>query len=1623
MFTHSFRFLMAAGLMLAACGGDLSHSNPYDSAAPLEKQAKGSLSGSVALAGESDHAQVTVELQNATRTYTAVSHNDGSFKITGVVPGSYALRFSARSFEPVETALVLNLGEALTVTPRTLAPKRAAVRGSARIEAVADGKAVLQGGVTVQLARVASARGNRSAPYRSYDEGIGAAPSYSAVSGSDGQYEVPGVPAGTYALTASNAQGLGLGLGDVVVTGEEEAVTAPDAVLRPLTGFFDIEAGGALNPAFTSSAAVTLRLAGFNAAQMAYAVTTAPACAVGAPTVYAALRDVTLRGEGENMVCVQFFSEAGEKTSVLTRRIYLDTTPPAAAYVRLDGGAAASTDVLGRVTLGVAAADAGSGLRTMKVANAAGTGCVSELAAAAAEPYVALKAWVLAAPAGEDVRHVCVSLGDATGNWSSPVSTSILWDPVGPSAGPVVIEGGAPFTRTPRVKVALAAAGATAMQLTDDGTFAGRPWEPYRAQTEWIFSGIQGSHTLTVRYRDDAGNLSGTAAATIALDSEAPTAPSLSINGAAAYTTAATVTLTLGAGDATGMQISSDGLFDSEPMQGLDSPVGFALPGTDGVKFVYARFYDDAGNFSETASAYIVLDRVAPLAGTPLINGGAAYTQSANVTLTLPVSGAQQAYISNAACQTGSAWTGYVPSVAHNLGAPEGARTVFVRYRDEAGNVSLCKQASITLDASFASPGFAASVTGPELVPGRTKSLAVWITFADASTDVAEVAIANDASFGGAAWQPVTAKKSWVLGAGDGLKTVYVRGRDAAGNLGELLMPSITLDQAGPESPAIAVTDLDGDTFAVSQAQVELRWTAPSDPRLAGYAVERYVPGASPSFVRVLDAGAGVNTFSDAITESTGLVHFYRVRAFDDLGNTSGWSSTTLAYPFAPLARAAWLINAEGLRYLFAPHRGTFSLRASRDFESLTGDLSEETLGVDLVAWANPQNAGEFGETLYVKTVNQDNTLAYESAIPTREPQRKVIAQNYAFTRLAVDSQGRPHVAGCQMPLAVRTLSDGLWNEETPFFENCWTFDMTLDSSDKTHILYATQTAPYAVYYMSNATGPWAQEAITTMTGATFISLAPSIVVDDTTGEVHAVLEVAGALTYARRATSGTWTFEPMFTGQEASIAVDSAGQVTVLYTDGSSVFVATRTGPGSWSSVALEAAAAGASSLKRDAQGRLHAVWSDGYTNEVHYGLGPTFSVEIVGSAGMSPSVGLDLDGRDRPYVVYLSTGSGAVSYAVRDGTWTNSLVGSTSGMWIDQTGIGVDALGNVHLAYASFAEASLTYYGRRIGRTDEIARSGVQRSTLAVDANDVPHLLVHSQLTGENPVYMTRRDGVWYSETVDPANTYIGDLALRADGTVHVTYYNYSTAQLEYAMRATAGTWTKQLLGPGWSSDVAAGDAHRLVVFQGPGDQLWYASAATTGELALQTLGCTGYAPSVEFDAAGVAHLAYAGLWGLEYRRFTGGTWSAPESIDPSGQLPTLQPLGDEVYVAYYQAGKVKYAIRKSGVWSTTLIDADAGMPMEAPSLAVSPAGWAAIVYEQPAFNRFNFATNASGGWAISRLGPGERYSELALGPNDSLHAVYTGSPADNYYGLHYLRDFFGLMPATSVKRVSAW
>ena len=140
---------------------------------------------------------------------------------------------------------------------------------------------------------------------------------------------------------------------------------------------------------------------------------------------------------------------------------------------------------------------------------------------------------------------------------------------------------------------------------------------------------------------------------------------------------------------------------------GITSISGITVSG-DGPHVIYVWLKDNAGNvnYNNRASTTLYYDGTPPT-GSVVIDAGATYATSTSVTLTLSASdatsGVFQMCFSNDRT-TWTSWEGYSTSKSWTLSPGDGTKTVYVKFKDAAGNESSVCTDNIILDTTPPAP-------------------------------------------------------------------------------------------------------------------------------------------------------------------------------------------------------------------------------------------------------------------------------------------------------------------------------------------------------------------------------------------------------------------------------------------------------------------------------------------------------------------------------------------------------------------------------------------------------------------------------------------------------------------------------------------------------------------------------------------------------------------------------------------------------------------------------------------------------------------------------------------------------------------------------------------------------
>jgi glucose/arabinose dehydrogenase/chitodextrinase len=369
------------------------------------------------------------------------------------------------------------------------------------------------------------------------------------------------------------------------------------------------------------------------------------------------------------------------------------------------------------------------------------------------------------------------------------------------------------------------------------------------------------------------------------------TAPNVSLTPPASIL-AGTVSLAATASDNVGV-VGVKFLLDANTTIGSEdttSPYGVSFNTTtasNGPHTLTAQARDAANNIATSSVVTITVDNQAPT-GTVVINGGAAATNSTTATLTLTATDAVTSVTQMRFSNNGTSFStaeAFAPAKTWSLSTGAGTKTVYVQFRDAAGNWSTAVTDTIVLDttAPTISGRTATSITG-------SSAQITWTTN-EAATSRVEYGLTT--SYGSLTTLDATLLTAHSVAlTGLASNTTYnyrVRSIDAAGNeavsANSTFATAAVADTTPPSVPAGLTAT------AVSATQINLSWNASTDNvAVTGYQIFRN--------------GTQIGTSTTTTFNNTGLSpstsYSYTVRAVDAAANPSGQSAPASATTLAP---------------------------------------------------------------------------------------------------------------------------------------------------------------------------------------------------------------------------------------------------------------------------------------------------------------------------------------------------------------------------------------------------------------------------------------------------------------------------------------------------------------------------------------------------------------------------------------------------------------------------------------------------------------------------------------------------------------------------------------------------
>jgi hypothetical protein len=499
--------------------------------------------------------------------------------------------------------------------------------------------------------------------------------------------------------------------------------------------------------------------------------------------------------DGLKSVAAQFSDDAPNLSDVVMDNIILDRKPPFECSIEVDKGEETTSDPDKVVTLQVRAKNAVK----MMIGNS------EDFAGERWRGYTdANISWALVGNDGK--KTVYVKFQDEAGNESAVYSDDINMDRTPPKKGTVKILTENNISKIQKVELELFAQDAVEMMLCNYYDFREAKWEPYTTKKEWMLAGGEdGMKFVFVKFRDKVKNISAVSHDKIGLDTNAPKGGDIKIENGAKFTTniGKLVSLRLNVQGGEYMMISNNKDFSNASWQKFEPYLfKWRLDGEDGEKQVYAKFKDKANNETQPVVANITLDRQQPYDVGLVINNNDGCTNAANnrVSLAIKATGATEMMLSNTSHFSGAVWEPFKLAKDWALSPRDGEKTVFVKFRDEAGNETRPDNAKIVLDTDAPVPGML-KINGDNTL---TKEATVSLTFN--ARNATFMVVSNSAKFEDGVWEPYQASKRWALKEGAGMKRVYVKFKDTCNNESAAIYKEITLSydqfgQSGPSEP------------------------------------------------------------------------------------------------------------------------------------------------------------------------------------------------------------------------------------------------------------------------------------------------------------------------------------------------------------------------------------------------------------------------------------------------------------------------------------------------------------------------------------------------------------------------------------------------------------------------------------------------------------------------------------------------------------------------------------------------------------------------------------------------------------------------------------------------------
>ncbi len=600
---------------------------------------------------------------------------------------------------------------------------------------------------------------------------------------------------------------------------------------------------------------------------------------------------VLTSGDGEKFIYARLKDIAGNISPVEAVKVVLDTQPPVNVRLGINKDEKYTRDEQRRVVVYIQSDD--KELSEMIFSNR------KDFSDARWEKMADTKKWVLDMSGGDGEKIIFAKFKDLAGNESQIFEESIILDTQPPLNGSIVINNDAKYTQDRRITLTVRADEAIVVRIVSAGKSEVLNYEEIEGENhmkvEWLLDSIDGVKVVRAYFMDEAKNrTTNVIQDEIILDRTGPSPPVVIVNAQNRYTNLSdgkvNLRFTTSVNPETLKFMVSNYMdfHDAKPMAFRNQLTNWQLLAEeDGIKTIYVKYIDEAGNHSEVGMTKIMLDRGPPKVNNISVNEGGQWVTSPKITINMDVEEASHMQINNTeAISSMVSWEPYaIKKVDWTLLPGDGEKIIYLRFKDLADNYSPVLTTNVFLDTK--------PPTGELIIDGgarysnhKNKSVTLTIHTVDGKG----MQITNKPDFTDVKLMPLKDTVSnWVLDGEDGMKSVFLRLRDEAGNYSSVITSAIVLDRAPP-------TEL---SMIINEGQDWVRNTARrASVQLNAKGASHYMLSEDPQFTnQKWDVYKNVTTWEFSEQEGEKTVY---VRFMDASGNISEIISAAIKLDYSP---------------------------------------------------------------------------------------------------------------------------------------------------------------------------------------------------------------------------------------------------------------------------------------------------------------------------------------------------------------------------------------------------------------------------------------------------------------------------------------------------------------------------------------------------------------------------------------------------------------------------------------------------------------------------------------------------------------------------------------------------